>query len=295
MKEKKNRDGLRRNKRKVPPDAFDIAPHDGKFLWIASICYFMGWFMLLWIGHLPWYLLLVKGGLCIPALVVMWKYTSKHAKKSCVFPTIAMILVYATFWISTHPIGILLQIILLPVLIGVCIYLYMKYEFCFGLLAIGAETLQIFFLLMTTVDRYTFHANNIPFWQVVLAVALPVSIVLTVWLLKKAGFHIGGMLGGFFAFCLISSLIVWIYAAHLNYALDTTPPVTHVVKIENKKVDNNRKSADDYELCFTLNGKTFWHEVTFEEYGRYEIGDTYHLEAHGGAFGVPYLISSEGH
>ena len=151
----------------------------------------------------------------------------------------------------------------------------------------------LFFRLLFSTDRYSFLSGGLPFWQVTLAVTLPVvAVVMWLWLWRLVK-TVGARLGSALLFVLLIGMVVWAYVVHLNYVLDTNPPKVHTLKIENKKVDNNRKSADDYEFKFTINGQALWHEVSWEEYHAYEIGDVYNLAENQGAFGVPYFTTDD--
>ena len=72
------------------------------------------------------------------------------------------------------------------------------------------------------------------------------------------------------------------------YVLNTN---TYVEVIEEKDIDRNRKSPDDYEFKLTVDGESFWLEVDAIEYDDYEIGDVYEFKQHSGAFGVRFYVS----
>lgn len=263
--------------------------HIGKWPWIAIGTYIISWMALLWIGEMPWYLLVVKGILCLPALVCIWRDDGLFPTRSRLWATFAMVAVYATFWFATHPVGLLVQMLLMFTLTGVCVVLCRHPDNLMGSIVCCFEAVQLFFLLMAMTERYTFTSADLPFWQVSLGVAVPVAGLLT-WLVfskKKAKF--GPVLGAFALFCFLVALVVGICISHLNFVLDTTPPVTRTVTVEDKQVDDNRKSADDYELKFTLDGRVYWVEVSFDEYMAYDIGDTLTLEEHQGAFDEAFI------
>ena len=61
--------------------------------------------------------------------------------------------------------------------------------------------------------------------------------------------------------------------------------------IENKDIDRNRKSSDDYEFIFSVGGEKYSVKVPSEMYYSYEIGDTFDIKMYQGAFDHPFFMA----
>lgn len=85
-----------------------------------------------------------------------------------------------------------------------------------------------------------------------------------------------------FGFCMIGT--------HLNYVLDTTPPVPCEAVIEDKEIEHHRKSPDTYEFIVNIDEKRITLDVSSDEYDRYDIGDTYTFYRYQGAFDIPFYF-----
>ena len=90
----------------------------------------------------------------------------------------------------------------------------------------------------------------------------------------------------FLAICLIGSIF-----AHINHFFDNGEVERYVVEIEDKHSTTSRKNPDTYEFEVTLNGETFDIHVTRSDYRALDVGDSYIIEYHEGALGVPYYIA----
>ena len=266
-----------------------------KYFSFAFGAYMIQWFLLLWFGDLPWYLLIAKVVLSLPVLVMLWMPKFDIPTTARWLVTLVLVAENIIVWFNYTKSGILSQLVLLPVAVGICFFIAIKLEHTdIGLILCGMEATHLFLLLFTSTGRYSFMSDGIAFWQVTLGVAVPVGVlIMWRWLWQKAK-HIWGRLGWFLLCTFLVAVVVWSYTAHLNYALDTSTPTTHNLVIEGKDRDNHRKSADDYEFIFTQNGETFSVEVSFAEYGAYDIGDTYTLILYGGAFDEPFYASPYG-
>ena len=211
----------------------------------------------------------------IPAiifLIVFWLFTS-------VLPHRAVVIACLFLSLATIVVGIILSF-------GNKKTFY--YAFGFILLAFLIPVIQLGFRV-----QYTF-VNGMPTSLLIIpAIAgFAVSILFTFAFrihnekLRPIGTFIGMILiFAFlfaFGFCMIGT--------HLNYVLDTTPPVPCEAVIEDKEIEHHRKSPDTYEFIVTIDEKRIPLDVSSEEYHRYDIGDTYAFYRHQGAFNIPFYF-----
>ena len=101
---------------------------------------------------------------------------------------------------------------------------------------------------------------------------------------------------GYFLLCaFLVCMIIGLYAIHLNYALNFTPPQDYSATIEDKHWSKRRRNpTDDYTFKVSIDGKTYRFEVTRDEYYRYDEGDTYYFYRYEGALGEPFFLSKMG-
>ena len=161
------------------------------------------------------------------------------------------------------------------------------------LLAVIMVPIFIFIISIRYVYRYSFvNVFLFPLWYVALALGIVAGLLFSIKFVgKEHGFW--KRLG---AFAIITG-ITWLGSgsviAHLNHWFDTSEPIRYEVVIEDRDFDTrNRYSRTKYEFDFILNGETYDVNVPRSDYKNYREGDTYVVEYHEGAFGVPYFMSA---
>ena len=144
-----------------------------------------------------------------------------------------------------------------------------------------------------TMRAYSFYTESFfPFWEVSLALGLAVGIfVMIKWVWK--GNDWGGRIGSVVVCTALVFLLCCMSFCHLNYLLDSRPPVEKQAVIEEKQVHRNAKSSDYYEFELTVDGETFDLKVDRREYDQYEVGDIYTVYEYKGAFGKPFYIAED--
>ncbi len=209
--------------------------------------------------------------------------------------TLVAISIWLPFLIQSSQAITLIDMVLFFLLLGYIIYLVLAKKTTFKV--INFEAMYFGLLMLLMLGDYTFVDNSggIHFWQASLIVAI-ISGIISFVLLKKGVISLkynrksekaSVVILTFFAAFAIS----WATTSNLNYALDTQEPTEYIAIIEDKDMDLNSKSADEYELKLTFDGKTIELNVSQSEYYAYEIGDKFPIKLYKGAFNEPYYIS----
>lgn len=141
-------------------------------------------------------------------------------------------------------------------------------------------------------DRYSFvNVDLFPLWYVALAIGIVSGLLFSIKLVGKEH-GIRKRIGAFVIIALTMFGIIGNVFAHLNHWFDTSEPIRYEVVVEDRDFDlGNRYSRTKYEFDFILNGETYDVNVPWSDYRNYKEGDTYVVEYHEGAFGVPYFMS----
>ena len=145
--------------------------------------------------------------------------------------------------------------------------------------------------LMFSCFDYT-YINGIPvlFWLLPLLCGVAVgAFVLFKWLRGKT--HPAAAAGYFLLIVVVVTMATYAFLPHLNYALDFSKPEQCSSVIREKDWDHRRKGPDDYSFKVTVDGESYYIEVSRLEYERYKVGDTYRFERCSGAFGVPFFVA----
>ncbi len=94
-------------------------------------------------------------------------------------------------------------------------------------------------------------------------------------------------------FIAITALIFsYLALANLNFALDTSEPMSYACEILDKKMRIGGKYRKSYQrIQVEIGDETKWLDITASEYDFYKIGDTVTINLYEGALGEQYLIS----
>lgn len=143
------------------------------------------------------------------------------------------------------------------------------------------------------VGRYTYLNSWFPLRNAVIIVSIIFGAALVVLMLKISAIKkkFWGSVGCFLLGVMMSIATLVITLGNLNYALDRSTPEIKTVTIKDKDIDQNRKSADDYEFIFIVDGESYSVEVPSEIYYDYEIGDTFDIKIYQGAFDHPFFMA----
>ena len=162
-----------------------------------------------------------------------------------------------------------------------------------AILKILAVILIVFFIwiyLMNRKQNYT-YVNNIwfPLWYVALLIAVPVGIGLS-FVLQGRDYESKSFFPMLLTFIAVAFVGMGGVFASLNYASDTVEVERYFVEIEEKDFSLSRRS-DYYWFFVTARGETFKLRVLKSDYNSHDVGDSYIIEYHEGALGVPYYIA----
>ena len=143
------------------------------------------------------------------------------------------------------------------------------------------------------VGRYTYLDGWFPLHNAVFIISVILGAALVVLMLKISAIkkNFWGSVGCFLLGVILSIALLAITLCNLNYALDRSTPEIKTVTIEDKDIDRNRKSSDDYEFIFSVGGEKYSAEVPSEIYYDYEIGDTFDIKIYRGAFDHPFFMA----
>ena len=164
-----------------------------------------------------------------------------------------------------------------------------KFLWLLALIAIFCASVLI---SLNLADRYTF-LNGAPFFLLSLIIGIPFSVLCTIGAirLKTIRRAFWPAIGVFVIMLMVFTALILSVALNFNHVLDTSEPQKVTVVIEDKEIDFNRRSRDDYEFVFTYEGKEYNLEVPRSVYDRYEEGELFPIELHQGAFQHPFFIA----
>ena len=137
--------------------------------------------------------------------------------------------------------------------------------------------------------NYTFADEETPLLIGSAILGILAGTVFTIWYFRHK-YKVLAIIGLSLCFDILFTSIFMLSAVHLNYLFDTKPPIECEAIIEDKNIDYNRKSPDEYEFIVTIDGKRITMQVSSEEYRRYEIGDTYTFYRYQGVFNIPFYF-----
>ena len=151
-----------------------------------------------------------------------------------------------------------------------------------------------FVRLLFTMFSFSFQSSLLPFFLVagILGLAGGVAI-LAKWLWKSSS-RWGRV--GYFAVCFfLIAMFTFVNLSALNYALDFSKPQSNVGTVVDKyyRHRSGRKGRGSCHLRVSVEGKEISIEVPATEYQGTDIGDTYLLVLHRGAFGVSFYMPDE--
>jgi hypothetical protein len=161
-----------------------------------------------------------------------------------------------------------------------------------GFLFSTAVLLSIASFLGTLYEAFSYSFPDhefLPFWYISLPVGIVIAIFFLRWIWGNS--KVWTSLLSFVIIAALAFFVIEAYLCHFNYILDTHEPTEVQAIIEEKDHDRNRKGPDDYSFKLTLDGESFWLDVSVMEYEDYEIGDVYQFRQHSGAFGVRFYVS----
>ena len=138
-----------------------------------------------------------------------------------------------------------------------------------------------------------------PLWVIPLVISVGVGIwAPTTWCDKSTMLHT--RIGYILLCAMLVFAITGPYAVHLNYALDFSQPQEYSSVIDDKELDmdirigQEHKNPTTYEFTVMADGKKYELAVTYDDYYRYDEGDTYYFYRYEGALGEPFFLSKMG-
>jgi hypothetical protein len=161
-----------------------------------------------------------------------------------------------------------------------------------GFLFSTAVLLSIASFLGTLYEAFSYSFPDhefLPFWYISLPVGIVIAIFFLRWIWGNS--KVWTSLLSFVIIAALAFFVIEAYLCHFNYILDTHEPTEVQAIIEEKDHDRNRKGPDDYSFKLTLDGESFWLDVSVMEYEDYEIGDVYEFRQYSGAFGARFYVS----
>ena len=233
----------------------------------------------------------------LPALFYIW-WTKQEPSLPVRLITTAVLLLRALLcFVPSYRARLLVHMVILLVLLAAsCICFYRLHRTTKK----GGVGIAIWIVLITSTLgllfvqclRFSYEAGVfLPLWQVWLGIGAAFGIFVWIkWLWKKHKFW--GQVGYFLLTVFLTFLALGVFAAAANYALDFSEPRPIDIVIEDQDIDRHRKGPDDYQLIFTLEGTEYSVNVPYQEFRRYEIGDTYRIYRYNGALGEPFFVAS---
>ncbi len=242
------------------------------------------------------FVIIIRMVISLIPLYFTWIHKSKPEPVIAkLLSTLVAISIWFPLFLQSSQAITIIDMVLFFLLLGYIIYLVLAKKSTFKVVNFEAMYFGLSMLLMMGDYTYVDNSGGIHFWQASLIVAI-IAGVISVVLLKKGVISlkydrkfdkVSVVILTFFAAFAIS----WATASNLNYALDTQEPIEYIAVIEDKDMDLNTKSADEYELKLTFDDKTIKLNVSQSEYYAYEIGDKFPIKLYKGAFNDPYYIS----
>lgn len=144
-------------------------------------------------------------------------------------------------------------------------------------------------LFITSVQYEFINGGNLPFLLLALIAGVATGVLITFLWLRKF-LKVGQLIGSCLMISFFAALLFYSLSVHTNFIFDPTPIQRYSVTIEEKERDRHRKWTE-YEFTFTIDGKQLDLNVSPLEYAKYKTGDTYIVNYHQGAFGVPFYRS----
>ncbi len=141
-------------------------------------------------------------------------------------------------------------------------------------------------LFITSVQYEFINGGNLPFLLFALIAGVASGVLITFLWLRKI-LKVRQLIGSCLLISFFAALLFYSLSVHANFLFDPTPTQSYSVMIEEKERDRHRKWTE-YEFTFTIDGKQLDLNVSPFEYAKYEAGDTYNVNYHQGAFGVPF-------
>ncbi len=143
---------------------------------------------------------------------------------------------------------------------------------------------------MFTFNRYRYVDGFLfPLWYVALGLGVVSAIAVVLWKKETIKIPVSIILFigvFFFVFIIFGSIF-----AHLNHFLDFHEVEEYTVVVEDTNVDIGRRRApNEYEISITVQGETFWLDISRIQFYSLDVGDRYVVAYHKGAFNKPYYI-----
>lgn len=151
-----------------------------------------------------------------------------------------------------------------------------------------------FVRLLFTMFSFSFQSSLLPFFLIAGILGLAGGTALLVkWLWKKS--NKWGRVGYFITCFFLIAMFTFVNLTALNYALDFSEPQSSAGTVVDKyyRHRSGRKGQGACHLRVSVEGKEISIEVPATEYQSTEIGDTYSLVLHHGAFGVSFYMPDE--
>lgn len=144
-------------------------------------------------------------------------------------------------------------------------------------------------LFITSIQYEFIDGDNLPFLLFALIAGTAAGVLLTLLWLRKF-LKVGQLIGSCLLISFFAAILFYSLSVHANFLFDPTPTQSYSVVIEEKERDRHKKWTE-YEFTFTIDGKQRDLNVSPFEYAKYKAGDTYIVDYHQGAFGVPFYRS----
>ena len=210
---------------------------------------------------------------------------------------VAVALIGLMEWLFPSRLALILNIVL-PIPAGAALlYIHVRFR------SWDFEFLKPFLILLccgssiiVLVKSFFYHFPGGPFF-VFMAVDLIIGLIVAGFAAIKFGLMEDKkketVIVIFFVALLFASLLTDAYAKHFNYLFDSNESVEYTTDIIKKKKEESYRRGKKrmiYHLDFRVKGQNYSVQVNESEYEKYEVGDSYTIELHEGAFKKPFIL-----
>lgn len=139
--------------------------------------------------------------------------------------------------------------------------------------------------------------NGSPFWIISIVFGLIISGVVIYKVFGKHNYkndtnkNTGGMVVLFLVVALFACVGIRSVIVNLNCVLDTKAPEKCEAVIKDKRQINRRKGTDSYEFKISVDGDTFYLDVPYSDFHKYDSGDIYRFTKYQGALDQSFYIA----
>ena len=216
-----------------------------------------------------------------------------------VFAKVLSSMYILSFWlgylISNKLILVYAMLITVVTIVYLC-YVYLSKRIFFKILFVELVYI-LYFLLISTNDYIIAQTSQV---NIFLLASLPICLVSIVVvsivavknkLFLNEKYRVIAIVSLVLCVGIGSLCVSWSALENLNYVLDTSEGTRKTAIVEEKDIDHTGKGGMHYNLILKIDGRELEYEVSESVWESCDIGESYPLICHKGAFGVEYYIS----